>query len=168
MRPCVKAAGPAFSKERWSPSFRRIPFVFRVLDAGFRLLIYRHEAHQTHKIIHAFVSGAVAQRHQITAHLTHAQKGPLSECPVDFLHQHKVDGRFTGPFIIQAGTGYAEQSALPHNTEPAMAGIDHALPAGNAHSSPRASAKKSCSTVSWPIFWHEGYAALSPSWPLPS
>jgi Protein of unknown function (DUF2699). len=128
-----------------------IAFVLRVWGAGLRLLVHRHEPHQSHQATNAFYAGAVPQRHKVTAHLAHAKKRPLCKSQVDFPHQHEVYARFSRSFIIQTGTGYLEQGALPHNAEPLMAGINHALPAGDAHRFPQALAKKSRSTVSWTI-----------------
>ena len=84
-------------------------------------------------------------------HLSHAQKRPLGESPVYFPHQRQIEGRFTGFFIGEAGTGDFEQKTLPDDTELHMAGVNHVLPAGCAHRFPQALAEKSRSTVSWPI-----------------
>ena len=80
--------------------------------------------------------------------MPHSKKRPFDESPVDFLHQCEVYARFSGFFVIQAGTSDFEQDALPDNAELRMDGIDHALPAGDGHRFPQASAKKSRSTVS--------------------
>lgn len=122
--------------------------MLRVWLTGFRFLVYRHEPHQPHQAADALSASAVPQRHQITAHLPDSKEWPFGESPVDFLHQCKVRDRFSGSFVIQTGTSHLEQHALPDNAELRMAGIDHALPAGDAHRFPQASAKKSRSTVS--------------------
>ena len=71
-----------------------------------------------------------------------------SRTNIDFLHQREVYSRLTFSFVVQSGTGDCEQNALPDNAERRMTGIDHALPAGDAHRFPQAAAKKSRSTVS--------------------
>jgi hypothetical protein len=62
-----------------------------------------------------------------------------------------VYGGFAFGLIVQAGAGNAEQLALPDNAERGMVMPNHASPAGDAHHFPQALAKKSRSTVSWPI-----------------
>ena len=129
----------------------RVAPVLRMRDAGSRLLVHRHQSHQAHESPNALSADAISEQNQIIPHLPDSQEWPLGEGPVDFLHQGQIQSRLTGFLIVQTRTGDLEQSALPDNTELRMARGDHALPAGDAHRFPQACAKKSRSTVSWPI-----------------
>ncbi len=93
----------------------------------------------------------LTQQSQITPHLAYAKDGPLGKGQIYFSHQNLVHSWLALGRAVQAGAGNAEQIALPDNPERDLAVLHHALPAGDAHRFPQALAKKSRSTVSWPI-----------------
>ena len=127
----------------------RVARMLWMRNAGFGLLARRHQQpHQAHKTPNVFSARAIAQRDQIITRLARSQERPSGKGSVDFPHKSRSQGRFAFGRIMQAGTSCFERSALTSHTEPRMAGINHALPGGDAHRFPQASAKKSRSTVS--------------------
>ena len=122
----------------------------------------RLQAHRPHRPPHPVPADRMAFPAELAGHLTRAVKRVLQIGLVDPAHQRQaLRALALGP-VIQRGTADRQDRALPAQTQRRIVAPDHRPARRPAHRlSPRA--KKSRSTVSWPILACRSWISTSRS-----
>ena len=132
------------------PQQIRVNPVFRVGIAGSWRLIDRLQAHQTHQTPNAMTADAKAFAAQLTHHLPGAVKWILEKQLIDAPHQRQVLRFLALRHVIERRPADQKKAALMAQSQIGVIAADHAFTFPPAHRlSPLA--KKSRSTVNWPI-----------------
>jgi hypothetical protein len=133
--------------------------------AGSRRLIDRGQTYQAHQPANPVTADAHAFAAQLARHLTRAVDRILQEQLVDAPHQHQglqalaPIGAITG-CVVERGSADRQQPALTAQAHIRVVALDHRLAFNPAHRlSPPA--KKSRSTVSWPILAWRSWTSAS-------
>jgi len=110
----------------------------------------RLDPHHAHQPLHALAVDAVACLVEFEHHSPRAVKRPLQMQFVDPPHQGQIVGAGDRPGAIDARTRQIQQRTLPANRQILARPLDHRPALGDTHR-PGLLAKKSLSTVNWPI-----------------
>ncbi len=117
---------------------------------GSRRLIDRLQSHQPHQASNAMTTDADTFAAQLTHHLAGAVKRILEEQLVNTTHQRQVPGALALRGVIERRPADRQNFALTAQAQIGVIASDHAFAFPPAHRlSPLA--KKSRSTVNWPI-----------------
>src|SRR5690242_5219675 len=129
--------------------------------AGIGTLVDRHQPHQAHQPLHPLAVDRVVLRVQPCRHPPRAVERPGQVLPVDQRHQLQVRVADRRRATIDRGPADVQEPALTGHRQGGMRAVDHRAARGPAYL-PSLLAKKSFSTLSWPICRYNSPTCASP------